>query len=72
MYSISIDNGPTSQIDVYNKTATGNDPPILLYSTTSLSNAVHEVNITNLLDSRTKTYGQMNVNDFMVFLLRSF
>jgi len=65
MFSISFDGGSPSQIDVYNKTAKGTDSPMLLFAQTGLSNDVHTVTITNLLDSRVGEYGQMNVRRFI-------
>lgn len=60
LYSISFDGGATTQIDVFNATATGNDGPRRLFFKTGLTNAIHSVRIVNLLDSRSGKFGQMN------------
>ena len=62
LYSITVDGGSPNQIDAYNQTSTGNDPPVRLYSATGLSNTPHIVTITNELDTRVNHYGQMNVS----------
>ncbi|KAF8314074.1 acid protease [Clavulina sp. PMI_390] len=66
LYSLSFDSGSPTQVDVYNATSTGTDPPRLLYSTTNLSNSIHTINITNLYDSRTSKYGQMNMDHIVI------
>lgn len=62
-FSVTVDGGASFTVDFYNKTSTGDDPPVLLYAATGLSNQTHTIQMTNLLDSRVGKYGQLNVSD---------
>lgn len=68
LFAISFDGDSPTQIDAYNRTAIGSDSPMLLFAKTGLSNEIHTVKITNLLDTRVSKYGQMNVRIFRSFI----
>ncbi|KAF8310515.1 acid protease [Clavulina sp. PMI_390] len=66
LYNISFDGVHAGQIDAYNATSTGNDPPLRLYRKTGLSEEIHSVRIVNAYDKRGSKYGQMNIDHLVI------
>lgn len=59
---ITFDGAQASRIDLYNKTSTGADFPLKLFTVSNLENTEHTVVITNLNDSRVGHFGQANMD----------
>lgn len=57
---LTIDGKPAARIDVYNKTATPTDAPVLLYANAHLQRVHHVVQLQNLVDPRVHKAGQFN------------
>ncbi|KAH7073425.1 acid protease [Auriculariales sp. MPI-PUGE-AT-0066] len=64
--TVSIDGGKPAVISYHNATSSGDDGPIKLYSKSGLANKIHTVVIKNVLDKRTNSYGQLNVDSFWI------
>ncbi|KZV89990.1 acid protease [Exidia glandulosa HHB12029] len=64
--SLSIDGGAAVQIDFFGPGTTGNEPPLLFFSTSNLTNAIHTVVIQNLVDPRVGHADQLNVDKFVL------
>ncbi|EJD42585.1 acid protease [Auricularia subglabra TFB-10046 SS5] len=65
-YSLTIDGGDSVVVNYDNPSSTGDDPPKKLYSRDDLSDDVHTIAITNLLDDRVGRFGQMNIDHFVL------
>lgn len=66
MYALLIDGVSVGPIDVYNKTAGQNDPPVLLYKNNHLERKHHLVQLRNLVDSRVHKAGQFNIDHVVI------
>lgn len=64
--SVSIDGVTVGQADFFGPGTTGNEPPMLVFSVDNLTNGVHTVVITNLLDPRVGHFDQLNVAKFVL------
>lgn len=64
--SVSIDGVTVGQADFFGHGTTGNEPPMLVFSVDNLTNGVHTVVITNLLDPRVGHFDQLNVAKFVL------
>ncbi|KZP01009.1 hypothetical protein CALVIDRAFT_533316 [Calocera viscosa TUFC12733] len=53
-------------VDTLNASSTTHDGPVTLYSDSGLSNDIHNVTICNLWDVRTKSWGQITVDSFII------
>ncbi|EJD51709.1 hypothetical protein AURDEDRAFT_111746 [Auricularia subglabra TFB-10046 SS5] len=59
---ITFDGAQASRIDLYNKTSTGDDFPLKLFTVSGLENTAHTVVVSNLNDSRVAHFGQANMD----------
>ncbi|EJT96505.1 acid protease, partial [Dacryopinax primogenitus] len=63
---VCVDNLPCTQFSYKNASTNGSENPRLLANITGLTNKVHTVTITNVLDTSVNAFGQLTVDRFVL------